>query len=50
MRQINDVAKDQYAYLDSLPNSPSTSLPATSRIGFANEAQDEAPKSPRNRI
>ena len=52
MRQINDVAKDQYAYLDSLPSSPLTSLSATPRIGFTNEgsAHDEDPKAPRNWI
>src|SRR6266511_4777221 len=48
MRQINDVAKDQYAYLDALPSSPPTTLPAHRRpgVGFAAPPQDEGPKAP----
>jgi hypothetical protein len=44
MKQINDVAREQYAYLDALPSSPPSSLPAQRRVGFG--AEDEAPKAP----
>jgi hypothetical protein len=46
MKQINDVARDQYGDLDTVSSSPRSTLPASPRIGFGNEAapQDDGPK------